>query len=169
MGLAAPAHAQGSTIQALAIGDSITYSGTWPTGYGPIFEKKFENRGLGKAAYRGTAGATPCDAWADWVRDYPKVRLDFVVIEDYAPGGAPCVSLDAYLAAFQELVDAAKAKAAYVIVLDGDHPDLSSVSGIDILDYPVPPPDNPDGIHYSQASYKLYAKNVVDLLDSLIA
>jgi hypothetical protein len=63
----------------------------------------------------------------------------------------------------------AKAKSAYVIVLDGRHPDLSAVAGIDILDYAVPAPDDPDCIHYTDEGYRLYAKNVVNLLDSLIA
>jgi hypothetical protein len=159
----AQAHAQTATIQALAVGDSIT------VGYGPAFVTKFEARGLGKAHWIGTAGSVACDAWADWITDFPKSRLDFVVIEDYAPGGAPCTDKAAYRAAMQDVVNAAKAKSAYVIVLDGRHPDLSAVAGIDILDYAVPAPDDPDCIHYTDEGYKLYAKNVVNLLDSLIA
>ena len=56
-----------------------------------------------------------------------------------------------------------------MIVLDGRHPDLSTVAGIDILDYAVPAPDDPDCIHYTDEGYRLHAKNVVNLLDSLIA
>jgi lysophospholipase L1-like esterase len=163
----APAAAQGSTIQAVALGDSITY------GYGPSFVKKFERRGLGKAHYYGDIGSNACaHPWAQWLRDFPKARIDFVVLEDWYIQGrdyGDCPSEEAWIAANQDLVDAAKEKSAFVIYLDGTHPDLSSVQGIDILNYPVPPPDLGDGIHYTDSGYKLYAKNVVDLLQSLIA
>jgi lysophospholipase L1-like esterase len=161
-----PAAAQGATIQALAVGDSIT------VGYGPAFVKKFEAKGLGKAGYAAYPATNPCSTpWAQWIRDYPKARLDYVVLEDFYQQGDPyegaCPSETAWRAAWQDLVNAAKEKSAYVIVLDGTHPDLSSVTGIDILDYPVPPPDFGDGVHYTDGGYKQYAANVVDLLAQL--
>jgi hypothetical protein len=163
----APALAQGSAIQALAVGDSIT------VGYGPHFERKFEARALGKGHWVGKIATNPCShPWAQWVRDFPKERLEYVVLQDHyvqnAPFEGPCLSEDAWRAAFQDLVNAAKAKSAFVIVLDGTHPDLSTVQGIDILDYPVPPPDYGDGVHYTDAGDKVYAKNVVDLLAGLL-
>jgi lysophospholipase L1-like esterase len=165
----APAAAQGTTIQALAIGDSITWWNDTYGGYGPAFERKFERRLLGKAAWRSQPGSNPCTApWAQWVADFPKPRLDYLIVQDdYRPGA--CESEDLWRQRWQEVVDVAKSKGAFVIVLDGTHPDLSTVQGIDILDHPVPPPDLGDGVHYTRAGYKYYAKHVVDLLDSRIA
>jgi hypothetical protein len=168
------AHAQGSTIQALAVGDSITANTSFaPPGYGKFFVKKFEARALGKAGYRAAQGSNPCTwPWADWIRDYPKARLDYVVIEDWYVQSDPsstCADEDAWRSAMQGVVDAAKAKSAFVIVLAGDHPDISTVNGIDIRDSPVPAPDYPDGIHYTKPGYKLYAKSVVDLLDNVVS
>jgi hypothetical protein len=164
-----PALAQGSTIQAFAIGDSITYWNSTYGGYGPIFETKFENRALGKASWRSEPGSNPCTApWAQWVADFPKPRLDYLIVQDDYRTGA-CSSEDLWRQKWQELVDVAKSKHAFVIVLDGTHPDLSSVQGIDILNYPVPPPDLGDGVHYTHAGYKLYAKNVVNLLQQLLS
>jgi hypothetical protein len=163
------AAAQGTTIQALAIGDSITYwDGTFG-GYGPSFERKFQNRALGKATWRSEPGSNPCTApWAQWVADFPKPRLDYLIVQDDFRNGGGCASEDLWRAKWQELVDVAKSKGAFVIVLEGTHPDLSTVQGVDILDHPVPAPDGGDGIHYTSAGYKLYAKNVVNLLDYLI-
>jgi hypothetical protein len=170
----ADAHEQGTTVQVLAVGDSITWSGIAASpGYGRYLETKVEGHELGKAHYVGAPGTSPCSSpWASWIRTYPKARLDYVVLQDEFGMGdpsSPCPSKDAWRAAWQEVVDAAKAKGAFVIVLDGTHPNLYSVSGIDILDYPVPPSNYGDGVHYTSGGYKLYAKNVVDLLDSLIA
>ena len=87
--------------------------------------------------------------------------------DDYRSGA--CSSEDLWRAKWQEVVDAAKAKGAFVIVLDGFHPDLSSITGIDMLDYAVPAANAADGVHYTSGGYKMYARNVVTLLDSLIA
>ena len=167
VGFEAPVHAQGSAIRALVVGDSITWWNPTYAGYGPAFVRKFEARGLGAAEWRSEPGSSPCSApWATWIRDYPEEQIDVVVLEDDYRTGA-CSSTDAWRLAWQDTVNAAKSKGAYVIVLEGTHPDLSSVSGIDILDYPVPPPDWGDGVHYSSGGYKLYARSVVNLLDFL--
>lgn len=105
----------------------------------------------------------------DWVNEDIHSHLDYVIFEDYCPSNPSCQDFGQYRAAFQDTVDAANAKGAFVIILDGDHPDPSSLSGVYVLDYPVPAPDDPDGIHYTDEGYRLYAKNVVNLLDSLIA
>jgi hypothetical protein len=155
------------------MGDSITH------GYGPYFVKKFERRNLGKGHWIGDIGYNPCvRPWAQQIRDLPKERIDFVVFEDhyiqnpYSDFDPQCPSEDAWRAAWQQVIDAARAKGAFVIFLDGTHPEICgptyTLSGIDICDYPVPPPDQSDGVHYTTAGCKVYAKNVVDLLDSLI-
>jgi lysophospholipase L1-like esterase len=162
---------QRRVVTAFAIGDSITDSNTGFSpgpGYGEMFEREFAARGLGRAVFRGTPGSLPCDAWVDWIRRYPGATIDYVIIEDYAPHGAGCASESAYKAAFQQLVRAAKAKHAFVIVLDGQHPNLSRVSGIDVLDYPVPPSNLGDGVHYTPAGYHRYADTVCDLVNWLV-
>jgi hypothetical protein len=158
---AGPAHAQVPPVRALAVGDSIT------TGYGPYFVKKFAKRGLGQAAYKSFGGTNPCDhGWADWVRTYPWAQIDYVVIQDeYVQGSSPCPSVDAWRAAFQRVVDAAKAKSAFVIVPRGNRPDLTGVTGIDVLDLRVPHPDAADGVHYTTDGSKRYASKVVDAID----
>jgi hypothetical protein len=154
-----------------AVGDSITYTPSPPapdpTGYGPPLLTKVANAGIGHAWFRAYPSG-PCDGWADWVTEDWHSHLDYVVFEDYYPSNPSCQDVDEYRASFQAAVDAANAKGAYVIILDGDHPDLSSLTGVDILDYPVPPPDAADGIHYTDGGYKSYAANVVQLLDYLI-
>jgi lysophospholipase L1-like esterase len=170
---AAPAYAQNNTVQVLAVGDSITTNnGNAAPGYGGFFVAKFEERDLGKAHYIGQASTSPCATpWASWIRTFPKPRLDYVVLQDefvMDDPNSPCASKQAWRAAWQDVVDAAKEKGAFVIVLDGHHPDLSSVTGIDVLDHPVPSPDFGDGVHYTSAGYKLYAKNVVHLLKSYL-
>jgi hypothetical protein len=168
---ALPANAQGSTVQVLAVGDSMIYEPDG-SGSGPVIVRKFGSRELGKANFRALGASNPCSApWARWIRDYPKARIDYVVMEDHYVQGdgveGACPSKHAWRLAWQDLVNAAKEKGAFVIVLDGNHPDLSTVSGIDILDHPVPPCEACP--HYSNGGYKLYARNVVDLLESLIA
>ena len=153
-------------FEALAVGDSITSFGS--NGYGTHFRKIVERRGMGHAGSVGSPGTNPCGSpWGDWIRDYPKSHLDYVILEDwYVQDGDvdPCPSVAAWRAAWQETVNAAKAKGAFVIMLAGTHPDLSSVAGIDIREYPVPPADHPDGVHYTTEGYVAYARNVANLL-----
>ena len=80
--------------------------------------------------------------------------VDFVVLEDsYVPDGTHSASQ--YLTAWQDLVDAARTTlrpGGQVIVMSGNHPDVSSIRGVDRFVDQVPP-DNPDGVHWTDAGY----------------
>ena len=143
-------HADGSQatvqdpVRITIIGDSLTQQ------YGPTFQRVGLRHGaiVGGRWYGGT---NPVDhPWSTWVRGWSGV--DYVVLQDaYVPDGSHTAS--EYLAAWQRLVDAARTTLrpeGQVIVMNGDHPDLSSVRGIDRFVDQVAP-DSPDGIHWTEA------------------
>ena len=133
-------------VRVTIIGDSLSEE------YGPVFQRV----GLAHGAIvdgRWYGGTNPVDhPWSTWVREWSGV--DFVVLEDsYVPDGTHSASQ--YLTAWQDLVDAARTTlrpGGQVIVMSGNHPDLSSIRGIDRFVDQVPP-DDPDGIHWTDAGY----------------
>jgi hypothetical protein len=133
-------------VRITIIGDSLSEE------YGPVFQRV----GLAHGAVvdgRWYGGTNPVDhPWSTWVRQWSGV--DFVVLQDsYVADGSHSASQ--YLTAWQDLVDAARLTlrpGGQVIVMNGNHPDLSSIRGIDRFVDQVPP-DNPDGIHWTDAGY----------------
>jgi len=133
-------------VRVTIVGDSLSEE------YGPVFQRV----GLEHGAVvdgRWVGGTNPVDhPWSTWVREWSGV--DFVVLEDsYIPDGTHSAS--EYLKAWQDLVDAARTTlrpGGQVIVMKGNHPDLSSIRGIDRFVDQVTP-DNPDGIHWTEQGY----------------
>jgi hypothetical protein len=125
------------------VGDSLTQQ------YGPTFQRLGARHGA-VVGGRWFGGTNPVDhPWATWVREWSGV--DYVVLQDaYVPDGSHTPSQ--YLAAWQTLVDAARTTlrpGGQVVVMNGDHPDLSSIRGIDRFVAQVRP-DSPDGIHWTE-------------------
>jgi hypothetical protein len=127
------------------VGDSLTQQ------YGPVFQALGRKHGV-VVRGRWYGGTNPIDhPWSTWVRAWAGV--DYVVLEDvYLPDDTPHTSAE-YLAAWQELVDAARTTlrpGGQVVVMNGNHPDLSSTRGIDRFVDQVPP-DSKDGIHWTRS------------------
>jgi hypothetical protein len=129
------------------IGDSLTQQ------YGPVLQELGREHGF---AVRGRwyGGTNPIDhPWSTWVRAWSGV--DYVVLEDvYLPDDTPHTNAE-YLAAWQELVDAARTTlrpGGQVVVMNGNHPELSSIRGVDRFVDQVPP-DSKDGIHWTKSGY----------------
>jgi hypothetical protein len=131
-------------VRITIIGDSLTQQ------YGPVFRRVGLRHGA-LVTGRWFGGTNPVDhPWSTWVREWSEV--DYVVLQDsYVPDRSHSES--EYLAAWQDLVDAARSTlrpGGQVLVLDGDHPDLSSIDGVDRFVDQVAP-DHPDGIHWTEA------------------
>jgi hypothetical protein len=148
------------------IGDSLTEQ------YAPVFTAVASHQGAG-VLWSAFGGGNPVDSpWADWIthhRDYlaqvtgnAAAKVDYVVLQDQAvlgphPGQVHHTA-EEYVAAWQQAVDAAHAVLrparsdgvgeGEVIALAGNHPDISTVRGIDRL-LPVAPLDN--GQHWTEA------------------
>lgn len=140
--------ARSTPVRITIIGDSLTEQ------YGPVFQEIAREHG---AVVTGVwhGGTNPVDnPWSTWVREWSGV--DFVVLQDSAILQQDVHhSLDEYLAAWQTLVDSARTvlrPGGQVIVMNGNHPDLSSIHGIDRLVDQVTP-DSPDGIHWTEAGF----------------
>ena len=134
------------------IGDSLTQQ------YGPLFQQVGREHGA-VVEGRWYGGSNPVDApWATWVREWSGV--DYVVLQDAAVLQQDVHhDLDEYLAAWQTLVDSAHTvlrPGGQVIVMDGNHPDLSGIRGIDRFVDQVAP-DSPDGVHWTEAGYTAQA------------
>jgi hypothetical protein len=133
-------------VRVTVIGDSLTQQ------YGPVFKRIGLEHGV-VVGGRWYGGTNPIDhPWSTWVRGWSDV--DYVVLQDvYVPDAAH--SGREYLTAWQDLVDAARTTlrpGGQVIVMNGNHPDLSSIRGIDRFVDQVTP-DDPDGIHWTEAGY----------------
>jgi hypothetical protein len=148
----ADAPALATVVRVTVIGDSLTQQ------YAPAFEKLGRRHGL---VVRGQwyGGTNPIDhPWSTWVRTWRDV--DYVVLEDvFLPRDTQHTTAE-YLAAWQRLVDAARGvlgPGGQVVVMNGNHPDLSSIRGIDRFVDQVPP-DSRDGIHWTEAGARAEAR-----------
>jgi hypothetical protein len=133
-------------VRVTIIGDSLSEQ------YGPVFQRVGLARGV-VVDGRWHGGTNPVDhPWSTWVREWSGV--DYVVLEDvYVADGTHSAS--EYLRAWQDLVDVSRTTlrpGGQMIVMNGNHPDLSSIRGIDRFVDQVTP-DDPDGIHWTEAGY----------------
>lgn len=128
------------------VGDSLTGL------YGPIFETVGRRHGAGVQAHWQN-NTSPLDApWHEWVTQGWS-DVDYVILEDWHVLSEGQTQ-EQYLAAWQQLVDAARSilrtdhGGGRVYVLDEiEHPDLSGLTGVDGFLLTLAP-DHPDGIHW---------------------